>query len=297
VSALVFITHNTFISHVPLSPPVIISAFVVVVPVAFVISMAYSRIPAVRSYLSSLIRLRGVWRWALLALVWVPALVLLSHLVSSLLGRQSVAGPQFPATGPRLVALITVRIIYQLFFFNAVGEEVGWRGFALPRLQARTSPLIASLVIAFFWVPWHFFLWKAQGVTWNTELMTNNALIVLSSIITGWFYNRSKGNILVAGIIHAEENTYTKLLLNMDWNTYLVLKAVVALAIILVDRMWKKLPPDHPAVYRSPQPAAQPGAEPTATLRINPIVSCSGGDGDSGGSCQWGRVGAAHTNR
>ena len=82
--------------------------------------------------------------------------------------------------------------------------------------------------------------------------MVNNALIVLSSIITGWFYNRSKGNILVAGFIHAAENTYMKLLLNVDWIAYLVVKAVVALALILVDRMWEKLPPDHPAVYRSP---------------------------------------------
>jgi len=252
VSALVFITHNTFISHVPLSPPVIISAFVVVVPVAFVISMSYSRIPAVRNYLSSLIRLRGVWGWALLALVWVPILVLLSALISRLLGRHISVVPLFPVAGPSLIGLITVRFFYQLFFYNAVGEEVGWRGFALPRLQARTSPLIASLIIAFFWVPWHFFLWKAQGVIWNTELTTNNALIFLSSIITGWFYNRSKGNILVAGIIHAAQNTYIKLLLNWDSITYLVVMAVVALVLILVDRMWKKLPADHPAVYQAP---------------------------------------------
>ena len=252
VSALVFITHNTFISHVPLSPPVIVSVFVVVVPVAFVISMSYSRIPAVRNYLSSLIQLRGVWGWALLALVWVPILVLLSALISKLLGRHISVVPLFPAAGLSLIGLITVRFFYQLFFYNAVGEEVGWRGFALPRLQARTSPLIASLIIAFFWVPWHFFLWKAQGVIWNTELTTNNALIFLSSIITGWFYNRSKGNILVAGIIHAAQNTYIKLLLNWDSITYLVVMAVVALVLILVDRMWKKLPADHPAVYQAP---------------------------------------------
>ena len=253
VSVLVFVTHNTFISHVPLSLPVIISAFVVVAPVAFVISMTYSRIPLVRSYLSSLIRLHGVWRWALLALAWVPVLVLLSALISRFMGRHISVAPVFPAAGPALISLISVRFLYQLFFYNAVGEEVGWRGFALPRLQARTSPLIASLVIAFFWVPWHYFLWKAQGVAWNTELMTNNVLIVLSSIVTGWFYNRSKGSILVAGIIHAAENTYTKLLLNMDWNMYLVVKVVITLAVIMVDRMWKKLPSDHPAVFQYPR--------------------------------------------
>lgn len=104
VSALVYLAHNTFVAHAPLSPVLIVSAFVVVVPVAFVISMSYSRIPAVRSHLSSLIRLRGVWGWALLALVWVPALALLSDLISSLLGRQHTVAPQFPATGPALSA-------------------------------------------------------------------------------------------------------------------------------------------------------------------------------------------------
>jgi hypothetical protein len=36
--------------------------------------------------------------------------------------------------------------------------------------------------------------------------------------------------------------------------------------LVLVDRMWKKLPPDHPAVYSSPEPAAQPSVKPTPTL-------------------------------
>ena len=66
---------------------------------------------------------------------------------------------------------------------------------------------------------------------------------------TGWFYNRSRGSILVVGIIHAAENTNARLLLSLDWNGYLVLKAVVALVIILVSRMWKKLPSNHRAVY------------------------------------------------
>jgi hypothetical protein len=43
---------------------------------------------------------------------------------------------------------------------------------------------------------------------------------------------------------------------------------VTALVMILVDRMWEKLPPDHPAVYRSPQLAAQPSVEPTTTLAL-----------------------------
>jgi hypothetical protein len=92
VSALVFLANNTFINHAPFSPVMVVFTLVSVVPVAFVISMAYARIPAVKRYLASLIRLRGVRGWALLALGLVPALVLLS------IGQQ----PAWQAAGPGL---------------------------------------------------------------------------------------------------------------------------------------------------------------------------------------------------
>ena len=252
VSALVWLAHATCIDGMPLSPALVGLTLVSVTPVAFVISMAYSRIPAVRGYLSSLTRLRGVWGWSLLALVFYPAMILLSIPVSSILGRQPMATHRFQETGLALIGLVAVQFLYQFFFFNATGEEPGWRGFALPRLQARASPLIASLILAILWIPWHFFLWQSQGqavLTWDFWV-SNGSLIVLSSVITAWFYNRSNGSILVAGILHAAENTTARTLLMQDWYMYLALKAVAALVIILAGRMWKKLPSDHPAVYK-----------------------------------------------
>jgi membrane protease YdiL (CAAX protease family) len=252
VCAPVFLAHTVWFDRVPFSPAVAVIVLVSVAPVAVVISMAYSRIPAVKRYVSSLTRLRGVVGWSLLALALYPALILLSLPVSRLLGIQPIAANRLPGTGLALIGLIAIKCLYQFLFFNATGEEIGWRGFALPRLQTRNSPLISSLILAVFWIPWHFFLWKSQGVpvmTWNYWISTNTLLIVLSSVILTWFYNRAKGSILVAGILHAAENSTARLLLILDWNQYLALKAVVALAMILVNQMWKKLPPDHPAVY------------------------------------------------
>lgn len=74
VSALVFLAGLTTLEHIPFSPVLIVFAFVAVAPVAFVVSAAYLRIPAVRNYLSSLIRLRGVWGWSLIALTLMPGL-------------------------------------------------------------------------------------------------------------------------------------------------------------------------------------------------------------------------------
>jgi membrane protease YdiL (CAAX protease family) len=254
ISTLVCVTNLTFIEQVPLSPAVVGLFTISVAPVAFIIASAYSRIPSVKNYLASLIQLRGVWGWSLLALGLFPALFLLSILISYILGRQPMVAPQFPATGLALIGMVAVKFFYQLFFFNATGEEIGWRGFALPRLQSRTSPLIASLVIAFFWINWHLFLWQAEGnpmFSWS-YWMGQYALHIPASVIICWFYNRSKGSILVAGIAHAAANTASAFFPNLDWMIYILIAAVAMLVMILFDRMWQRLPHDHPAVYQAP---------------------------------------------
>jgi membrane protease YdiL (CAAX protease family) len=254
VSMLVCLAHNTIINRAPLTPIIVIFTIITVIPVAFVISMAYSRIPTVKNYLASLFRLRGVWGWALLALVWAPFLILVSIIIQDQLGGLPIIIHQFPATGPALIGLVVVKFLYQLFFFNATGEEAGWRGFALPRFQARTSPLVACLVLNVFWPLWHLFLWMAEGRSVSSPEYWGQTYLELlpATIIIVWFYNRSKGSILVTGIAHAAANTAFAFFPNLDWVIYNWTAAVAALVLVLIDRMWKKLPADHPAVYQAP---------------------------------------------
>jgi CAAX protease family protein len=254
ICALVFLANNTFINHAPFSPVMLIFTLVSVVPVAFVISMVRSRLPGVRTYIVSLIQFRGVWGWSLLALVLFPALVLLSMFISKLLGRQPIELHQLRETGLVLVGLLVVKFLYQFFFFNATGEEIGWRGFALPRLQVLTSPLIACLVLNLFWGPWHLFPWWSDGRAVFSPIFWGRSFLELfaGTVTLCWFYNHSKGSILVAGIAHAAANTTYWLFPNLDWTVYNWTVAAVALAMILVDRMWKRLPSSHPAVFNEP---------------------------------------------
>ena len=255
VCALVFLT-QTRLFYNNLFPTELV--LVTVIPVAFVISMAYSRIPNVKSYLASLIRLRSVWRWAIVGLVLIGGLAPLSFVIGNLLGIQSISDIRLPGSGLTLIGLIAVRFIDQIFFFNATGEEVGWRGFALPRLQARTSPLVAAFIIALFWAPWHFFLWQAEGapvLTWLYWLVKYAGTIIASVFIV-WFYNRTQGSILVAGIAHAAWNTGAAFIPIKDGLILYPTGFIVVLVMVLVDRMWKKLPSEHPTVYRSPLSAA-----------------------------------------
>jgi membrane protease YdiL (CAAX protease family) len=254
-SVLVMLANNKFLNHTPVSPIVVGFTIISVLPVAFVISMAYSRIPAVRSYLSSLIRLRENCGWALLAMVAIPGLIALSIAVSRLSGKPASSDFHLPATGLALVGLIAVKFLYQMFFFNATGEEVGWRGFALPRLQVLTNPLVAALVIALFWVPWHLFLWQAEGKPVSSGRFWGEYYLVhaLFSLIIVWFYNRSRGSILVAGVAHAAANTAFAFMPRIDLPIFIATVAIAALVLILADKMWESLPPGHPAVYRAPQ--------------------------------------------
>lgn len=254
VSALACLANFTFIEQIPLSPAVIVIFTISVAPVAFIIAPAYSRIPSVRSYLASLIRVRGVWGWAPLALVVFPALFLISVPIDSLLNRQPITANQFPDISLSLIGLVMVKFLYQFFFFNATGEETGWRGFVLPRLQARTSPLLAALIIGVIWATWHFFYWQAQGqpisaVEFLVAMYIGHMLV---SVLIVWICNRAKGSILVAGFAHAALNTAQAFIPFRDIRSLYPTLFIAALVLVLADRMWKKLPTDHPAVYWEP---------------------------------------------
>jgi CAAX protease family protein len=90
--------------------------------------------------------------------------------------------------------------------FYGFGEEVGWRGFALPRFQNKLSALTSSFIITIFWAIWHLPLfYYRQGFTemdiagvfgWIFSLLTG-------SILLTWLYNSSRGSILLCAIFHS----------------------------------------------------------------------------------------------
>jgi membrane protease YdiL (CAAX protease family) len=85
-----------------------------------------------------------------------------------------------------------------------LGEELGWRGYALGVLQKRHSPLAASVILGMLWGFWHLPLWLLSGFS-GTDLLVYSvafmASIVSTSILITHFYNTSR-NVLVAMWIH-----------------------------------------------------------------------------------------------
>jgi membrane protease YdiL (CAAX protease family) len=172
---------------------------------AFLVSGAETGRPGIRDLLQRMLLWRGRLGWIAVASLAPVALLALAIAAARALGSESVAlrwigrsheFPQFSA-----IAFLT----YSLISFG-FGEETGWRGFALPRLQARHSALVASLLLTIGWAVWHVPLFfyrpgylgmSAAGIAgWLFSLVTGSVLLT-------WLYNGSRGSLIVVAIFHA----------------------------------------------------------------------------------------------
>ena len=253
IVTLVFILNHLFVNKGQISTPLIVLVAISSLPVAFVVNMVYTRFPVVRGFTLSPQRSAVTPVWTITALLLFPLLTIIAVLISGLKNHEMPSLSALPATGFSLVVWIIIKFLSQFFFFNGTGEEAGWRGFALPRLQAHVSPLVAGLILALLWVPWHFFLWSGEGkpILTLSFWVSSYLLHIPSAIILCWIYNRSRGSILLAGIAHASANTVVALFQSFDQNIMVITFFVFVVVIVLFDRMWKRLPDSHPAVYKA----------------------------------------------
>lgn len=153
----------------------------------------------------------GRWRlhpgWYAIVLLG-PALIML---VAFFLWR-ALGGPQLAA--PPLNAWISVPILVIVLLLPALFEEVGWRGFALPRLQSRYGALAASLILGVAWAVWHAPIWFIPDAGFSTlPFAVFMAFTIALSILFTWLYN-STGSVLLPALAHAAINATP-----LPWNT------------------------------------------------------------------------------
>ena len=89
---------------------------------------------------------------------------------------------------------------------SSLGEEMGWRGFALPRLQGKYTPLIASLIMGIVWGVWHFPRVWVPGQEFD---LAGFAFLIVgtifSAILFTWMFNASHGSLIPALILHTSQ--------------------------------------------------------------------------------------------
>jgi len=136
------------------------------------------------------------WRWYLPILGLVPAIYLLVY------GIQLLSGAPLP---PRTTPLVLAPALLLLFFLLAVGEEVGWSGYALPSLQKRWNALSASLVLGTIWAGWHIVpdLQAHHAIGW---IAWQRLYSVLLRVLLVWLFNNTRGSIFAVSLCHATDN-------------------------------------------------------------------------------------------
>lgn len=125
-----------------------------------------------------------------------------------------------------------VGALFLWIFTYGIGEEVGWRGFALPRLQEKMSALNATLVLGVLWALWHlpifFYVFDpAIAVGWFFGLMCG-------AILFTWMYNSTDGSLLAVVLWHGTFNFITASAAGEGLSAAIMSTLVMVWAVVLI---------------------------------------------------------------
>jgi membrane protease YdiL (CAAX protease family) len=191
---------NPFFPLFPLGPMV----------AALILTALISGRAGLKALLAKVVQWRVGLRWYGVILLLPVALGLAAF------GLNILLGAPMPAADQLLPWTAVLQVLLLQLFFIQLGEEVGWRGFALPRLLEGRSALAASLILGLLWVGWHLPAY-ANG--------TISAIFIpfplISSFLFTWLYQHTKGSVLIAILFHSWVNTVAAILSPLFTGVYL----------------------------------------------------------------------------
>ena len=170
-------------------------------------------------------------KWLLVTLLILEGLNLAANLVARL-----VDGQPYPIVDTSSPLWTYIPLFLQAFVVSGMVEEFGWRGYVLPRFQAKWSALVSSLVLGPIWTCWHIQAFFIPGLPLYQRNFWVYALwVILMSIVYTWIFNNTKGSVLAAALIHASMNTPVFLIpeQSLSWYYYGILLLVVILIVVI----------------------------------------------------------------
>lgn len=181
-----------------------------------------------------------IWR---VSILWFAIALLLPPLGMScaILARAMLHG--LPLAVPVSDDLTTVlpHLMITLVVGGPLGEEPGWRGFALPRLRAHWHPVTASAVLGVIWACWHLPLW------WVAEVPSSFAVYLVGVLpltyLFTWLFDHTRGSILIALLFHASINTsLVRLPIFSAWEEWTILVWMAAMAVWVFECVRGRVP-------------------------------------------------------
>lgn len=172
--------------------PVAIIAIAAPTISATILAWTWEGKPGLKALYARIIQWRFGIQWYAFILIGIPFLGWLSTLVAG-------ATPVFVITSP----LMAVSVFLNLLYTGPLGEELGWRGYALPRLLKQFNPLVASLVLGFFWGVWHLPSFLISSTVQSGLSLPMFLLFGLCiSIVMTWIFHHTGGSVLAAVLFH-----------------------------------------------------------------------------------------------
>jgi membrane protease YdiL (CAAX protease family) len=145
---------------------------------------------------------RRILRWRVQPIWYLIALFLTGVLSLASIGIHLVLGGTHQVGVLLSFKDLLPSLLFQVFFF-LLTEETAWRGFALPRLQARYNALNSSLILGVLWGLWHLPLVFVPDSFQSTVPYVGFLLsTIATTIIMTWLFNHSHGSVLVAAVFH-----------------------------------------------------------------------------------------------
>ena len=208
---------------------------------------------AVRMLLGRLFQWNVPLRWYFFAAVYMAAV----KLIVALLHRASTgAWPRFGDD----IWLMPFAVLVSLMLLGQAGEELGWRGYALPRLAERYGLASSSLILGAIWALWHLPLFFVAGAdTYNQSFLRYTLQVMALSVAITWLFAHTRGSLLLAMLMHAAINNTKDIVPSAGpaGTTPFGLNGTLVGMLTLVV-LW------IPAIYflmRMPRQAARPSAE------------------------------------
>lgn len=168
---------------------------------ALIVTAIFERSAGVKRLLAGIIRWRVSIGWYAVAFFLPIAIASLAAGIMWLMGA--------PRPNPTQIAAwreIPDRFIF-VFLFIGLGEEPGWRGFLLPRLQERRTALKASALLFVAWAIWHAPLF---GTEFTPARIPPWVLgLFCGTVVHTWLYNRTRGSILLQMVMHSSLNAFS----------------------------------------------------------------------------------------
>lgn len=150
------------------------------------------------------------WKWWLVAILLLPALRFAAiPLTAWLTGipadySHPMIRDVVPLDAP-LPALVVPWIVFEIL---TNGEEMGWRGYVLPRLQAKYNALVSSLIVGVIWSVWHLPKFFGTGLSGERSFVWFTVAHLALAVLYTWLYNNTRGSLLLVTLFHASGNTF-----------------------------------------------------------------------------------------